>query len=238
MSLTIIIPVKDEEDIIAKTIKKISSSWLVNIDHEILLMNDNSQDGTVNVIKSLNFDKLNILIKNNSKKGLGSAIIDGINYSTKEFVCIFMADMSDSLDDLKTYYETIKNENNLDAIFGSRFMQESEVKNYPKLKLFLNRVANNLIRIVFFSKYNDFTNAFKIYRKNTLIKLYPLVSESFNIFLELPLKIECRQYKYKIIPLSWNGRTFGESKFNLKELGSKYIFTMLYCLLEKILLKK
>ena len=96
----------------------------------------------------------------------------------------------------------------------------------------------SFFKIIFFSKYNDFTNAFKIYKKSTLLKLYPLVSENFNIFLELPLKVECRRLKYKIIPISWNGRTFGKSKFKIKEIGSKYIFTMLYCLLEKILLKK
>ena len=58
----------------------------------------------------------------------------------------------------------------------------SKVTNYPKIKFFLNRFANNLIKIIFFSKYNDFTNAFKIYKKSTLLKLYPLVSENFNIF--------------------------------------------------------
>ena len=102
----------------------------------------------------------------------------------------------------------------------------------------MNRLANNIIRIIFFSDYNDFTNAFKIYKKSTLLKLFPLVSENFNIFLELPLKIIVRKYNYKIIPIKWHGRKIGESKFKLKEIGSMYIFTMLYCLLEKILLNK
>ena len=92
--------------------------------------------------------------------------------------------------------------------------------------------------IIFFVKYNDCTNAFKIYKKSTLLKLFPLVSDSYNIFLELPLKIICRKYNYKIIPISWVGRKKGTTKFKFTELRSKYIFTMLYCLLEKILLKK
>ena len=66
----------------------------------------------------------------------------------------------------------------------------------------------------------------------------PLVSENFNIFLELPLKIISRKYKYKIIPINWNGRTTGVSKFKIKEIGSMYVFTLCYCLLEKILLNK
>ena len=238
MSLTVIIPVRNEENLILNTLIELQNSWLINIDHEIIIVNDNSTDKTKELVKNSDFDNLNILLIDNTKVGLGSAIISGINNSSKQLVGIFMADMSDNLNDLKKYYEKMRSDNTLDAIFGSRFIRDSKITNYPKFKFLLNRIANNFIKIIFFSKYNDFTNAFKIYKKSTLLKLYPLVSENFNIFLELPLKIECRKFKYQIIPISWNGRESGKSKFNLKELGSKYIFTMLYCLLEKILLKK
>ena len=59
----------------------------------------------------------------------------------------------------------------------------------------------------------NFTNAFKIYRKSSLIKTFPLISESFNIFLEIPLKIISRNFSYRIIPISWKGRISGVSKF-------------------------
>ena len=71
-----------------------------------------------------------------------------------------------------------------------------------------------------------------------LKKLEPIVSESFNVFLELPLKIINRNLKYKIIPINWFGRKIGKSKFRLNELRSKYIFTLIYCFSEKILLLK
>ena len=73
-------------------------------------------------------------------------------------------------------------------------------------------------KVIFLNKYNDYTNAFKIYKKKTLLNLFPLISENFNIFLELPLKIISRKYTYKIIPISWKGRKDGYSKFDLKEL--------------------
>tara|TARA_B100001142_G_scaffold330346_1_gene398364 strand:- start:2846 stop:3562 length:717 start_codon:yes stop_codon:yes gene_type:complete len=238
MSLTVIIPVKNEEDLILKTLQEFQNSWIVNIDHEILIVNDNSVDKTVELINNSTFTNLKLLVIDNTKIGLGSAITLGIDRSSKKFVSIFMADMSDNLDDLKIYYEKMTSDESLDSVFGSRFIKNSKITNYPKLKFLLNRLANNIIKIIFLSNYNDFTNAFKIYKKSSLLKLYPLVSENFNIFLELPLKIECRKLKYEIIPINWNGRKMGKSKFNLKELGSKYIFTMLYCLLEKILLKK
>ena len=149
-----------------------------------------------------------------------------------------MCDLSYDINDIHKYHKIMTNNQNLDAVFGTRFAKNSKVKNYPYFKLVVNRIANNLIRLVFFSKYNDFTNAFKIYKRSTLLSFLPLVSENFNVFLELPLKIITRKYSYNITSINWNGRIHGKSKFKIKEIGSMYIFTLLYCLLEKILLNK
>ena len=237
MSLSIIIPVKNEEKIIGETIKYFASSWIKEIENEIVIINDFSGDATLEEIKKFHDQNLNLKIIQNKKPGLGSAISMGIENSAKQFVAIFMADLSDNVIDLREYYNLIIKHNS-DAILGSRFIKGSVVNNYPFSKYILNRIANNIIGLIFFVRYNDFTNAFKIYKKSTLLKLFPLVSDNYNIFLELPLKIISRKYNYKTIPISWNGRKKGVTKFNFKELRSKYIFTMLYCLLEKILLKK
>ncbi len=237
MSLSIIIPVKNEEKIIGETIKYFANSWIKEIENEIIIIDDFSDDTTLEKIKKFHDQNLNLKIIQNKKPGLGSAISMGIENSSKQFVAIFMADLSDSIIDLKEYY-TVINNHKYDAIFGSRFIKGSIVKNYPFSKYILNRIANNIISLIFFVKYNDCTNAFKIYKKSTLLKLFPLVSDNYNIFLELPLKIICRKYNYKIIPISWNGRKKGIAKFNFIELHSKYIFTILHCLKEKILIKK
>ena len=150
MTLSVIIPVKNEEEIILNTLNHLENSWLADIEHEILVINDNSTDETVNLIKKNKFNKINIVLKNNYKKGLGSAIITGIDNSSKKYISIYMADISDSLDDLSLYYKEIISDNTLDAVFGSRFVKGSKVSNYPKFKLFLNRFANNLIKIIFF----------------------------------------------------------------------------------------
>ena len=237
MSLTVLIPIKNESQIIDQTITELENSWIKEIDHEIIFLDDFSSDNTVQKIKDLDKKKLNISIIKNTKPGLGSAIYLGVTNSKKDYFTIFMADLSDSIEDMKMYYNTIKNKN-LDSVFGSRFIQDSEVNGYPIRKLILNRLANNIIRFLFLSNYNDFTNAFKIYKLTALKALFPFVSESFNIFLELPLKIISRNYNYEIIPISWNGRKKGSSKFNINELGSNYIFTLIYCFSEKILLRK
>ena len=160
MSLSIIIPVKNEEDIILETLHQFEISWLTNIDHEILIIDDNSDDKTFKLVNKFVSQKIKVNLIKNKGKDLGAAIITGIENSSKLNVAIYMSDMSDSLEDLKQYYDFINSNDQIDAVFGSRFISGSKVNNYPKLKLFLNRIANNIIKIIFFSKYNDFTNAF------------------------------------------------------------------------------
>tara|TARA_B100001123_G_C15085611_1_gene937499 strand:+ start:69 stop:779 length:711 start_codon:yes stop_codon:yes gene_type:complete len=236
MKLSIIIPIRNEESLIKKVIEQLQAK-LKSLNYEIIFVNDFSADNTLQITKELIENIPRISIYENDRKGLGGAIIQGINKSTGEAVCIMMSDLSDSIDDLETYYNIIKNEN-VDAVFGSRFIDGSKVVDYPKKKLILNRIFNFITKLLFFSDYNDFTNAFKIYKKDALLKTFPLVSESFNIFLELPLKIISRKMKYKIIPISWVNRKEGISKFDIKELRAKYLFTLIYCLFEKLLLKK
>ena len=237
MSLSIIIPVRNEEENILETAIKIKKFLL--FEFEICFIDDFSSDKTFEVITNY-IDKNridNIKIYKNTLPGLGPAINKGIEISSKNYLTIMMCDGSDDLDDLKKYYEIISNQN-LDAVFGSRFIKGSRVVNYPLKKLILNRIFNYFVSLVFFSKFNDFTNAFKIYNKKSIIKLQPIVSESFNVFLELPLKIIARNMSYEVIPISWKNRKIGKSKFIIKELGAKYVFTLLYCFFEKILLKK
>ena len=95
---------------------------------------------------------------------------------------------------------------------------------------------NLFVSVIFWNRFNDYTNAFKIYKKDVLLEIMPLISESFNIFLEIPLKIISRNYTYEVITINWLGRKKGKAKFKIKELRSKYLFTLLYCFFEKILL--
>lgn len=236
MKLSIVIPVRNEETVIKKIIDQLECE-LKSLPYEIIFINDFSTDDSPRLIKEIIKTKEQISLYDNKKRGLGGAITEGINKAKGEAVCIMMCDLSDNIDDLKKYYNIIKDEQ-VDAVFGSRFIKGSKINYYPKKKLILNRIFNLATKLLFVSDYNDFTNAFKIYRRDALLKTFPLVSESFNIFLELPLKIISRKMKYKIIPISWTTRIKGDSKFDIKELQSKYLFTLIYCFLEKIILKK
>tara|TARA_B100000989_G_scaffold297636_1_gene284063 strand:+ start:2121 stop:2834 length:714 start_codon:yes stop_codon:yes gene_type:complete len=237
MSISIIIPCQNEENTILKTVNILKKKIKNKIkNYEFILINDFSTDETLEVIKKISKNSKNVNFSNNKNKGLGGAINLGVKVSKNKYIVIVMADLSDDPKDLIKYYKEI-NANNLDAIFGSRFTKRSKVIDYPIKKLIYNRIFNYLVKIIFLSNYNDFTNAFKIYKKSTLLKLKPFVSENFNIFLELPLKIIVRRKKYKIISINWKNRKIGYSKFKVNELGSKYFFTLLYCFFEKILLR-
>ena len=231
--LSIIIPVRNESDSL-DTIMDHYSKNLNNLDYEVLIINDFSKDNTLEKARNL-FKNKNFKIFDNKKKGLGGAINLGIQKANGSNIAIMMADQSDDINDLIKYNSLI-NESNYDAILGSRFLKGSKVINYPIQKLILNRIFNYFVGFIFWNNYNDYTNAFKIYKKKTLNDISPLISESFNIFLEIPLKIISRRYKYKIIPINWTGRTKGVSKFKIKELRSKYLFTLIYCFIEKNLL--
>ena len=106
-----------------------------------------------------------------------------------------------------------------------------------QLKYVLNRIFNNLVRVIFQINYNDFTNAFKVYTKEAIEGSKPFLSNHFNLTLELPLNIIIRGYKYEIAPNSWKNRKTGISKMKIKEMGSRYLFILLYCLIEKLLTK-
>ena len=232
--LSIIVPVRDE----SKTIKEVFDYFnnnLKNINYEVLIINDFSNDETLNISKSLINEYKNFKVLDNNKKGLGGAINLGIKKAMGENIAIMMADQSDDINDL-IEYDNLMRSGNYDAILGSRFTKSSKVNDYPFQKLILNRIFNFFVRILFLNKYNDYTNAFKIYKKSVLLEIMPLISESFNIFLEIPLKIISRNYKYKIISINWMGRKKGETKFKIKELRSKYLFTLIYCFIEKNLL--
>ena len=236
MKLSIIIPVRNEKFLIKKVVDQLKGKLKIS-SYEIIFIDDFSTDNTDKIIEELIKTNPQVKICKNKRKGLGGAITEGVNYATGQAICIMMSDLSDSINDLEKYYDIIKDEN-IHAVFGSRFIEGSKIIDYPRKKLILNRIFNLVTKLLFMSDYNDFTNAFKIYKKDALLKAFPLVSESFNIFLELPLKIISRKMKYKIIPISWINRKEGASKFDIKELRAKYLFTLIYCWLEKVLLKK
>jgi dolichol-phosphate mannosyltransferase len=235
MEIAIVIPAHNEAGCIAETVTAIATRLTAaNIPHNILVINDNSQDHTEKILLELCAKYAQVRYLNNEPpNGFGLAVRKGLERFSGDAVAIVMADGSDSPDDIVMYYEKLLE--GYDCVFGSRFIKGGSVVDYPLHKLVVNRCANWFIKHLFRLKLNDTTNAFKAYRRSVIQGLKPILSYHFNLTVELPLKAIVRGYSYAVVPISWKNRTTGISKLKIKEMGSRYLFIVLYVFLEKYL---
>jgi dolichol-phosphate mannosyltransferase len=231
--LSVIIPARDEAGCIASTVQHLHLELsLKGVPHEIVAVDDGSTDATWDILQGLK-DKLPELnpVQNTGPHGFGRACVCGFNHAQGDAIVVMMADESDDARDVVRYWERLNA--GWDCVFGSRFLPGGGVIDYPRLKLFLNRWLNWLIRILFRIKLNDTTNAFKAYRTTVIDGCRPFLSPHFNLTVEIPLKAIVRGYSWTTIPITWRNRRTGEAKLKLKEMGSRYLFIILYCWLEK-----
>ena len=233
--LSVVIPARDEEGCIVETLSVLTSTLRAGIiPHEIIVVDDGSKDNTRDRVLSMSaMDKSIQLVDNVGRRGFGMAIRAGLRHATGEAIAITMADGSDSAQDMVTYYREFSK--NHCCVFGSRFIRGSKVLDYPLHKLIINRIANWFIRVLFGLRYNDITNAFKCYSREAIEHMEPLISPHFNLTVEMPLKAIVRGFPYTIVPITWTNRKTGVSKLKLKEMGSRYLFIVLYLWLEKYL---
>lgn len=235
--LSVVIPARDEQDCIASTIRHLHLELsLRDVPHEIIVVDDSSKDRTWEILQQER-DKMPELkpVRNDGDSGFGRAVQTGLDVMQGDAAVIFMADESDDCRDVVRYWEKL-NEGH-DCVFGSRFMKGGGTIDYPLIKLFMNRMANAFVRILFRHGLNDTTNAFKAYRREVIDGVRPILSPHFNITVELPLKAIVRGYDYTVIPITWRNRRHGVAKLKIKEMGSRYLFIVLYVWLEKYFAK-
>jgi len=236
MKMSVVIPAHNEEGCIEATVRNLHVTLSKEkIPHEILVINDNSRDRTESILQTLSAEIPTLrYINNRPPNGFGFAVRCGLENFSGDAVAVYMADASDRPEDLVRYYRTMELKR-VDCVFGNRWTRNSKVVDYPLFKLVVNRSVNFLIQMLFRSSYSDTTNAFKLYRKEVIQGVKPFLSHHFNLTVELPLKAIVRGYTYAVVPNDWINRTSGESKLKLKEMGSRYLFIILYCLIEKTL---
>jgi len=236
MKLSIVLPAYNEEGSIEETLRTLYAKLQEEqIDHEIVVVNDNSKDNTLGLLTTIQETIPTLVVHTNlGPNGFGYAIRYGLERFQGDCVAIMMSDLSDDPSDLVAFYRKMVAEN-LDCVFGSRFIRGGATYDYPKHKYLINRFANTLIKIILGMSYNDSTNAFKLYKKTTIQGLKPFLSAHFNLTIELPLKAIIRGYTYGVLPNSWRNRKAGESNLKIKEMGSRYLFILLYVIIEKYL---
>lgn len=226
MDLCILIPAKDEALTLPETIYNLYQKLYPDLPFNFLIINDHSTDNSIDVLKKLSEKYTNLYYVNNKYNGgVGNAIRYGLEIWKGDLIAICMADGSDSPKDIKKAYDLIYSEN-YQCVFGSRFIPGSVVREYPLLKLFLNRLFNNLVKILSFNNYNDFTNIFKVYDRDAIQSIKPLDSNNFSIGLEMSLKAFQNKLHIAIIPIDWQQRKAGKSKLNLRKNFSSYLKTL------------
>ena len=231
--LSVIIPARDEEGCITSTVEDLHAELSARgIPHEIVVVDDGSTDTTWKLLTELS-RRVSVLrpVQNPGPHGIGCAITYGFSRMSGDAAIIMMADESDDPREIPEFWRRLNL--GFDAVFGSRFIRGGGVVDYPKHKLALNRIFNAFIRFLFRHGFNDTTNAFKAYRRATIEGLKPILSPHFNLLVELPLKTVIRGYSWDVMPITWKNRRTGVAKLKIREMGSRYLFIVLYCWLEK-----
>ena len=232
MKLSVVIPAHNEEGTVIETLAQIVSTLdAEKIEHEVIVVDDSSTDSTAALVEGFAAEHPQVrCLPSPYENGFGFAVRAGLEAFEGDAVAIVMADGSDSPGDLISYQRLL--EEGYECAFGSRFVHGSAVIDYPRSKLIMNRIVNFCIRLLFRHGYNDTTNAFKAYRREVIETVQPLVSNHFNLTVELPLKAVVRGHSFAVIPISWRNRASGRSKLVMQEMGSRYLFIVLYVFLE------
>ena len=235
MKLSVVMPAQNEEGSVGATVEGVVAALeRGQVDYEVIVVDDGSEDGTAAAVEAIGAANPRVRCHpSHYEKGFGMAIRAGLDVFEGEAVAIVMADASDDPEDLVRYHGLL--EEGWDCAFGSRFVAGAQVHDYPRLKYTINRLANWFIRVLFRHRYNDTTNAFKAYRREVIETIQPLLSKHFNLTVEMPLKAIVRGHTYEVIPTNWTNRTSGVPKLAMKEMGSRYLFIVLYVWLENAL---
>jgi dolichol-phosphate mannosyltransferase len=231
--LSVVIPCRDEEGCIVSTVRHLNLELKLRaVPHEIIVVDDGSRDASWAILQQEAGELPELrAVRNSGPHGFGRAITQGLDAMKGDAGVIMMADESDDCRDVVRYWEELQTGH--DCVFGSRFMKGGGTIDYPPIKLFMNRIANGFVQFLFRHGLNDTTNAFKAYRKEVIDGIRPILSPHFNITVEIPLKAIVRGYNFTTIPITWRNRRHGVAKLKIKEMGSRYLFIVLYVWLEK-----
>jgi dolichol-phosphate mannosyltransferase len=216
MKTLIVTPTYNER----KNIKAlVDTLFRLNLDYHILVVDDNSPDGTAKIIKELqkNYNNLH-LAERPKKRGLGTAYCYGFKWALErdfDYIVQIDADLSHNPEDVPQMVELL---NEHDLVIGSRYCEGISVVNWPLRRLFLSYGANLYSRIVTGVKIKDLTAGFKAWRRKVLedIDYDNIRSQGYAFQIEMNFHAERKGYKIYEHPIIFIDRTIGESKMSRK----------------------
>jgi dolichol-phosphate mannosyltransferase len=216
MANIVIIPTYKESENIGALVKSISSQ---SIPFDILIIDDNSPDGTANIVKNLQNSFSNLhLIERPGKLGLGTAYITGFKWALDrnyDYIYEMDADFSHDPADLVRLYDVCKN-GSADVAIGSRYISGVNVINWPLSRVLMSYLASVYVRIVTGMKIMDTTAGFKCYKREVIENIKPSHIRSVGYAFQIEMKFTAWKLGYKIIeiPIIFTDRKLGSSKMS------------------------
>ena len=216
MNTLIISPTYNEKKNITSLIESIFS---INQDYHILIIDDNSPDGTANFVKELQLKYKNLFLEERpGKAGLGTAYKYGFNWAlNRDYDNIVQMD-ADLSHDPKEIIEMVRLLNNYDLVIGSRYIDGVSVVHWPIKRLLLSYGANVYARLVTGLRIKDSTGGYKAWKREVLnsIDINAVKSQGYSFQIEMNWR--AWQKKFSIIehPIIFADRTIGESKMSKK----------------------
>lgn len=229
MTITLVIPAHNEEEVIADTIKSIEEE--LNLNYEIVVVNDHSVDNTAVIVKGLMQQYSNLrLVDNDTDRGFANALRKGFSVSNSDLIIPVMADLCDDPRTIKDMY--IKSLEGFDIVSGSRYTQGGTKIGGPLIQSLSSRFVGCSLKYLLGIPTSDVSNSFKCIRRSVLNAI-KLESKGFEISMEITLKAYFAGFRIAEVPTTWRGRFIGKSKFYLFKVAPRYIKLYLWAIFGK-----
>lgn len=229
MKLSLIIPAHNEEEIITDTIKNIEEE--LKLDYEIIVVNDNSTDNTVSVVKELMKIYSNLrLVENDTGQGFASALKKGFSVSNSDLLIPVMADLCDDISTVEIMLNRIKE--GYDIVCGCRYIKGGARLGGPKLKGFFSCLAGHSLYYLLGLPTHDIPNSFKMYRKKVIDSI-DIKSLGFEVSMEITVKAYYLGFRITDVPTVWKERTKGKSNFKMSKLLPGYLKLYFWAIFKK-----
>ncbi|MBU1124808.1 MAG: glycosyltransferase family 2 protein [Candidatus Omnitrophica bacterium] len=230
MKLSIVIPAHNEEENIREVVQRIEQ--VVDIPHELVIVNDHSTDKTGVFLQELKGKYQNItVVENTLAAGFANAVKAGFSHTQHEVIIPIMADLCDDLSTLRPMFEKICQ--GYDVVCGARYIKGGSRVGGSKLKGFFSCWGGRTLHYLMGIPTTDISNAFKMYRKKVIDSI-PIESTGFEISMELPLKAFILGYKITEVPTVWRERVKGQSSFKIFKLLPRYLKLYLRALVGRL----
>lgn len=233
MKITLLVPAHNEQDNIRELIKSIIG--VMDLDYELLIVDDHSQDATKEYAIELAKENPNItVVENTDNPGFANAIKTGFRHATAEAVVPIMADLCDDLGTIRIMAKKIIE--GYDVVCGSRYIKGARRIGGSKLKGFLSSAAGWSLYYILGIPTHDIANAFKMYRRK-IIERMDFNSKSFDISMEITLKAYYSGFRITEVPTTWHERKKGKSSFKIFKLLPAYLKLYFWAVIRRLGLK-